>query len=362
MGKIKFGIIPRLLLTMIIVAIIPLAANWYSHRQSSIKRLSDQVDRSLSTKLESTADYVNTWIDMNTKLLKQNAALEEIASMNPEKQVTILKSILDEYGEWIRTANTLTLNGQNIARGDNQKLTFLGDRQWFREALSNTALGADLVVSRTHGNPTCVLAAPIFNRDQKAVGVIQVGFSLESVSKNVVDKKIGQTGYAYLLDDKGRVVAHGKKEYTQVLANLSKHPVFQNMQNAAKTEKKKLIFVDNITEKKVISYAQRTKLGWILVVQQNYDEAYAAVNEANQNAILILAVTLLFVILVSPLVAHRLSRPIVNLTYASDNISRGNLQVTIKEINRSDEIGELARAIERLGTSMKLAIKRLSRH
>src|SRR5262249_61149677 len=54
-----------------------------------------------------------------------------------------------------------------------------------------------------------------------------------------------------------------------------------------------------------------------------------------------------------------LPRPIRRLTQISDGISRGNLAATIGEVRRSDEIGSLARAIERLRASVKLAVDRL---
>ena len=62
-----------------------------------------------------------------------------------------------------------------------------------------------------------------------------------------------------------------------------------------------------------------------LITQQDYAEAYAPIEEANRNALILLGVTVLFVALVSYLVARRFSRPIRNLTQIADNISRGNL-------------------------------------
>jgi len=67
----------------------------------------------------------------------------------------------------------------------------------------------------------------------------------------------------------------------------------------------------------------------------------------------------LFVILASYALASGLTRPIRRLTQISDGISRGNLAATIVETRRSDEIGSLARAIERLRANVKLAVDRL---
>ena len=56
---------------------------------------------------------------------------------------------------------------------------------------------------------------------------------------------------------------------------------------------------------------------------------------------------------------RRLTRPIRRLTRIADGISRGQLDAAIGETKRSDEIGSLARAIERLRASVKLAVERL---
>ena len=58
--------------------------------------------------------------------------------------------------------------------------------------------------------------------------------------------------------------------------------------------------------------------------------------------------------------AQRLARPIVTFTRIADNISRGDLNAQVPEMQRQDEIGSLARAIDRLSTSVRLSMERLA--
>jgi methyl-accepting chemotaxis protein len=74
---------------------------------------------------------------------------------------------------------------------------------------------------------------------------------------------------------------------------------------------------------------------------------------------ILLLVTLVTVVVVGYLLALRLSTPIRNLTVIADEISRGNLTAEIRETERNDEIGALARAIERMGVSLQMAFDRL---
>ena len=98
-----------------------------------------------------------------------------------------------------------------------------------------------------------------------------------------------------------------------------------------------------------------------MVTQQDYDEAYAPLRAANRNALILLGASAVFVGIVASLMAPRLTRPIRNLTDIADQISRGQLGTKIAEVERSDEIGGLARAIDRLRSSVEAAMKRLTR-
>ncbi len=51
--------------------------------------------------------------------------------------------------------------------------------------------------------------------------------------------------------------------------------------------------------------------------------------------------------------------PINNLIQTADEISKGKLDFEIKETARNDEIGLLAKAFERMGISIRLAMKKL---
>jgi methyl-accepting chemotaxis protein len=123
--------------------------------------------------------------------------------------------------------------------------------------------------------------------------------------------------------------------------------------------RKQIVFTDPATGKQAIALVEKTRYGWTMVAQQDVDEAYRPLRQANRNALILLGITVVFVILVSYILAVGFTRPIRRLTQIADGISRGNLGASIAEAQRSDEIGSLARAIERLRVSVKLAVERL---
>lgn len=352
--RLRFGIFSTVLLTMIGVAVIPLCVIWYLNYVSATGRLSSQVDQQLGDRADAIVSYVDAWVDMNVKMLRQNAALDDIIAMDPKRQRRTLLSIANEY-KAIYLAFTIAPDGTNVGRSDQESPKNYGDRIYVQQVLRGAPLGQQVVISRTNGQPAVILSVPI-TAEQRLAGVLAIGMTINDVSGSVTNVQIGQTGYAFLLDSTGKVIAHPKREYVENLKDMSQHPAFLG---ASGLLKKRVIYT-NEQGRPVLSYARKSKYGWTLVVQQDAAEAYALIAEANRNALVLLVLTLLFVALVAFLFAQRLTRPIRSLTRTADEISRGHLKATITEVNRSDEIGALARAIDRMRASIKVAMGRLA--
>jgi sensor histidine kinase regulating citrate/malate metabolism len=92
-----------------------------------------------------------------------------------------------------------------------------------------------------------------------------------------------------------------------------------------------------------------------------------AVENEIQNALLrligIIAVLPVAGTLLSFLVAHWIVRPIVGLTEVADKVTRGELELSVSTecVSLGDEIGDLARSLERMRSSLKAAMLRLNR-
>lgn len=353
-GIFPFGIFPKVLLTMVVVAVIPLAAIWYVNYHSAVERLSSQVDQQLGDRADAIVSYVDAWVDMNVKMLHQNAALDDIAAMDAKRQRRILLSIANEY-KAVYLAFTIAPDGTNIGRSDQESPKNYGDRIYVQQVVRGAPLGQQVVISRTNGQPALILSVPVM-AEQRLAGVLAIGMTITDVSTSIASVQIGRTGHAFLLDSTGKVIAHQKKEFAEALKDMSPHPGFLG---ASEIGKKRITYT-NEQGRPVLAYARKSKYGWTLIVQQDAEEAYAAIAEANRNALVLLTLTLLFVGLVSFFLAQRLTRPMRSLTRTADEISRGNLKATIREASRADEIGALARAIDRMGASIKVAMARLA--
>jgi methyl-accepting chemotaxis protein len=212
----------------------------------------------------------------------------------------------------------------------------------------------EALISRTTGQPALAFSVPIHNAQHELVGIMALSSSLVEVSKATTNVQIGKTGFAIVLDSSGKLIAHGKPEQVaSTLRDLNAHPVIQSgVQN------RMIVFHDN--GKLQVGYLKKLPQGWSIIVQQDYDDAFSALNQAKAQAILLLAITLLAVIILALSLAKRLVSPIQHLTAVADDMSRGrvSLNTPIDEAQRSDEIGDLARAFERVSISLRTSFDR----
>ena len=355
--KVTVSIFHKILVAMLLVALVPLSAIWYVDYRTANSYTTTAIQQQLAELSDRTVTQVNDWVGMNLKALNQNGALADMVSMDPKRQNPILRAMLNEY-RWSYLVFTIGPNGMNIGRSDDKAPIDYSDRIYYKQIMAGNPMGSQVVISKTTNKPALILSAPIYATDpagaRQTAGVVAMGMSIAELSERITNLRIGKTGFAFLLDENGKVVAHQKEEYADTSADFSQHPAFVGRPQSGRRE---LVYEDG--GRKVIAYAQTTAQGWTMVTQQDYDEAYAPVRNAALRGVAILVATIVLVTFVAYLVSRMLSNPIRNLTRIADEISRGRLVTKIEEVQRGDEIGRLAGAIDRMGTSIRLAMERL---
>jgi methyl-accepting chemotaxis protein len=351
----KLSIFHKLLAAMLLVALLPLGSVWFVSRENAIHDWDRNIKVQLSGVADALVSQVDHWVDLNHRLMQQNAQTAAIKSMDKQQQDPVLLSIKDTY-EWVNLAFTIDPKGNNIGRSDTRAPNPPDKRPFYRAVMEGAPLGHQVVIGITSGKPALILGSPIHGENKTIVGVIAMGMTLEKLSQTITTRKIGDTGFAFLLDEDGKVIAHPQVDLSTERRDFSQHPAFLGASDSDSGS-----FIYNEDGKQIIAYTQKTLKGWNLVVQQDYEEAFAPVRAADRNAMILLAVTLVAASLVALVVSRRFARPILGLTSVANDMSRGKLDMKIAETSRTDEIGDLAHAIERMGTSIRLAMERLKK-
>jgi methyl-accepting chemotaxis protein len=301
-------------------------------------------------------EQVDAWIENNVSVLRTAANLAEITSMDREQQESVLKAIQKEY-PWMYLVFTLGSDGMNVARDDGKPLKDYSDRQYYKDTISGKKLSWETLVGKTSEKPALVLAVPI-KRGDRLVGVIAAAMTIEVISNNIANWRQGDTGFAFLVDEKGFVVSHPNKQYVSKRKNLNSHPLIASFR---KKGWRTITSNFNATNNEAaFGHVRSNNYGWALVLQQQEGEVFAAYNRTQEFALVLLASTIVLVLIIAWFSARAIVTPIMKLTDAAERMSLGELNVKI-DVKSKDEIGLLALAVGRMQTSLRLAMNRLRR-
>lgn len=350
--KIKFGISKKMGLMLLLVVLVPLSIIRTLSYTSIINLTKDNIHNQLQSVNSQIVTFVDGWVDMNQRMLLQNAGLKSMKTMNKNNQYGILKTI-PEFYDWVYLAFTTDLSGNSLGRSDGKPSKYYGDRRYFKEVTDGKQFGRQILIGKTSGKPAMVVSTGIFDAGVLK-GVLAQAMTLETLSSKILGKGIGETGFTFMLDENGEVIAHPDAEMTRTRYDLSKHPAFVAM----KQGQSEVMFEDSDGEK-IIAISQKTAQGWVLVSQQNRSEAYREIDAEYMKGLSLLLATVILVITFSVLVSLWLTAPIRELTRIADKYSMGELDLKISGMDRKDEIGHLSMAVDRLGTSLRMAMNRL---
>jgi methyl-accepting chemotaxis protein len=353
-GKFNIGILHKQVAAFIVASLVPLAVLWGIERSTIRTDAEANIDQNLQQKGEYVVKAVDDWVDRNLSQLRAAARLPALHGDAAQQRGAVL-AITSEM-PWSLLVHTIGADGYNMARSDDKAPIYYGDRAYFTGPMHGDSEAWELIMSRTANKPALSLSVPVLNDKNQPASVLGSVSELSAITKVVVGQNVGRTGYSYLITKDGKLVAHPGEHFEKSLIDYSNDPAFML---AARGQTGIVHY--KLKDRDVISSIQRTKLGWICVVQQDADEAFEQVRATDQRALILLSVTAIIVLAFSVTMARGLVKPLLHLTEVSERISRGQFDHQLDETKRGDEIGALARAIERLATSTNMALDRLRR-
>lgn len=351
-GRLK--IFPRVLLTMLLVALLPLAGLWLVNYLSLRREVEASVAARLAQASELVTAQVNDWMSTSVQGMRQASYLIDMNALMAEPNLRHPVLIaMSEALAWRPRGIAVAPDGMQVGRADGVDAVFVGDREYFRQAVELGGVGHQVIMSRTHGTPTLCMAIPHYQGGEMMGAMSLCGDLAVQVAEFLAAPRIAAGTVLFITDAGDRLLAHTAMTLPgDDFLDYSRHP-------ALLAPRGQLIRYDDGGVEKV-AHSQRTDLGWTVVVEQPVSEAYAELRTVERQAAVLLLVALALIVGMSYLLARRLVKPIQNLTAVADGISRGELDADIPEAERRDELGELAAAIARLRMSVRVAMQELA--
>ncbi len=211
-------------------------------------------------------------------------------------------------------------------------------RPWYKQAVEakgETVITPPYQDAATGDNVVTIVQAVI--QDGKVVGVVGIDCTLSTLAEKISKKQIGNTGYVFIADLEGNILAHPKEELinTNEASKLS-------IWNKVKSEDNGFINYEYNGAEKFGVYETNKLTGWKLVATLDESELSKDTKSILQVNFLLILIMALIAIVLSVFISNGLSQNIKKLKEVFAKASKGDLSSSIK-VKSKDEIGELAR-------------------
>ena len=302
----------------------------------------------LELKAQSLNETTSRWIEMNVLALKNLSQQPATRSLERKAQESVLTEFTRTYQD-IYLAHTIGLNGMNIARSDGQVPRNYSDRVYYKGAIAGNDITYQTLISRTNKQPALCMSTPI-KQDTVISGVSSICTILNQIAEPVGAIRIGETGYGFVVDNLGQVLAHGDPAFVQgeELTDLSNSPPVKQLLAGNEGYS---TFTDQ-EGIKWVAYGSRLENGWGVIILQEEAEAFAQKRYIQNITVFISALALVAIGGLTWVLANTLIKPIRELTEASLNFAEGKLDSKI-ETSRQDELGLLSESFNQMAQQIK---------
>ena len=296
------------------------------------------------------------WVENSRKALEEIVTNPSITSMDPDKQKPLLEMAVAMHSDWYLVSTT-DINGINVARSDDATPKDYSDRPWVQSALTGQYLTYQTLMGRTSGKPALVMSMPIRDNKGNIVGVGMFASDLAILSNQVSATKLGQTGYSFIVDANGIVLAHPDYAVISELQDLSEYPPVTVIQNRTHGNSGSLTFIDDDGQE-WLAYINVFPNSWGVVTQQTKAEALAEAQKISGLAAISIILALILMSVAVSLTLRQSLRPLLELTQTAHAIAEGELERSA-EIVSSDEIGHLAQTFNAMTRRLREMITSL---
>ena len=358
----KLSLRNKFLLPTIILLVIALGASSGISYFQSRDALKEAIDRQLTQLTETNAKVIGWWIgdrrldvtiwskekQFRDALIDAPGIQEARKAANNE--LKILKDAYHYY-EDICVANPKG----GLVSASNLKIIgkiSVADRGYFKKAMTGQLVISEVTVSKATKNPIFVIAGPIRHQG-KILGVFFGVVDLARFSSEFIDPiKIGKTGYAFMYDSAGQVIAHPDKKN---ILNLKMQDT--DFGRRMLSQKKGLLRYVWQSVEKIAALSPEPTTGWTVVVGSGTADLMAPAIRLGYINLIISVIAVLVGVLVIFLTARSVVNPIIRLigglSNGSDRVSTAADEISGSSQSLSEGTSEQAASLEETASSLE---------
>jgi methyl-accepting chemotaxis protein len=302
------------------------------------------------------SEKIDAFLVEHISVLESIAAANDLRLYNTEDQTRLLGEINKKNSDFALVFVT-DIKGKEVSRSDGKnQFDDLSDRDYVKEVLSNKkTIVSDVLISKTTGKPAVVIAVPIFNAQNQLQGILGATLNLNKIEEMRSKVSMGQTGYAFITDKHGQVLAHPDEKMVEERTDVSDMEIVKKALNGESGA----MSYEYKGDKVFGSYTNVPTTGWAVAVRQTQDDAFSSINSIKIKMVIIGSFILAIAIIIGVILSKNIVNPLLILKEAASQLAQGNLAHDFK-INTGGEIGELSKSFIDMRENLKSLVQQIS--
>lgn len=367
----------RLALSMVIVAALTVAVQFYDLNRQNRTEIENLQTNTLINDSQTLADQLDALVQSESSRiinLSFSRAAQEFVSVRPDQRSALFTPTLTDFTNFLDSnpfylaALLLDRNGEVLISTDG---SYVGENfaatPFFKTSIKGNPYMSDPGISLRDRQAVIWLSAPIYTTGRpEPEGLVAVTLSPEEIWEVVENFKVGENGYAILVDQYGIRLAHGRDrayvfrslvplstpEWAALEASQRFGPLDQIEDTGSwslweylrSTPRPPLVLgsPDNETGRWIYySAASLETRHWTVITMVPEAEILAPADRVTLRGLWASLALILFLGITVVLMANRIVQPVPHLVKAARNIAQGDLQTPI-QVKGSSELAELA--------------------
>ncbi|MCP3926077.1 MAG: methyl-accepting chemotaxis protein [Desulfobacterales bacterium] len=248
-----------------------------------------------------------------------------------------------------------------MSSGKEYKGANIGDRNYFKKAISTGDVAiSDIIRNKISKELVSAILVPVYSDSNEFIGSLCLVIKVDFLVNLISTKKIGKSGYPFMVNKKGIILAHPKSSF---ILNLNIFKT-EGVSEAAKEIVSGRNGVAEYTYKgtdKTSGFAKVNVADWFIVATQNNDEFFEASRSIRNFSIVVTLIALTIIILFILFGAQKIVKPINAAVLGLQDIANGEGNLTMRlDVISKDEVGDLAIWFNNFIVTLQKIIKKVA--
>jgi sigma-B regulation protein RsbU (phosphoserine phosphatase) len=337
----------RLVAVTLLVVIPPVTVGWLLLKKQAKEYLYNDAKQDLQRGAEAFAVYVNDWQNEQRNTL---ALIKKVPFIQSSDQA-LKQTVLQEISSLLPTSSFDIVNweGEAIATTDAAVANY-EDRDWFQVIKEERKpYGQETLIGRVSKRPRQCFSTGLINPQQENLSlVLALCIDLQLIADNLqqeIQSAAPQSRGLVVSRDGILIADSSAKNYTSLEERKSYPPV------AAALQGKTGYFSFTVNGNQILSQIIRLDNDWIVIVEKDEKLVFEKANLFDLIATILGGTTMILIIGGIWYISGHITRPVLELTTAANQLSQGNLETRV-QVRHQDEIGTLAKTFNSMAEQL----------